>query len=206
MTLKVVDMHTAAEPVRIVESGYPELVGATLLEKRRDARTRFDHLAPRHDAGAARSCRHVWRHSHHFDAAGRGLRRAVHPSGGLQHHVRPRHHRAGALGGRYRPCAHGKWCCPFRAGSAVRPDRGRGARAPGTSPAGIVSQRGVFRRPAGSDRGRAGPGQGHVRHRLRRRLLCHPAGLAHRPAADANAAGDADRRPARRSRPRRARR
>jgi trans-L-3-hydroxyproline dehydratase len=27
-----------------VESGYPELMGATLLEKRRDARTRFDHL------------------------------------------------------------------------------------------------------------------------------------------------------------------
>jgi proline racemase len=43
-TIRVVDMHTAAEPVRIVEGGYPELQGATILEKRRDALTRFDHL------------------------------------------------------------------------------------------------------------------------------------------------------------------
>lgn len=42
--IRVVDMHTAAEPVRIVEAGYPELQGATILEKRRDALTRFDHL------------------------------------------------------------------------------------------------------------------------------------------------------------------
>lgn len=40
-------MHTAGEPVRIVESGYPLLTGATLLEKRRDARDRFDHLRRR---------------------------------------------------------------------------------------------------------------------------------------------------------------
>jgi proline racemase len=39
-----VDMHTAGEPVRIVEGGYPSLVGATILVKRRDALTRFDHL------------------------------------------------------------------------------------------------------------------------------------------------------------------
>jgi proline racemase len=37
-------MHTAGEPVRIVEDGYPELAGRTLLEKRRDALTRFDAL------------------------------------------------------------------------------------------------------------------------------------------------------------------
>lgn len=43
-SIRVVDMHTAAEPVRIVESGYPELRGATILEKRRDALTRFDGL------------------------------------------------------------------------------------------------------------------------------------------------------------------
>ncbi|HET6970948.1 MAG TPA: proline racemase family protein [Phenylobacterium sp.] len=42
--LKVVDMHTAGEPVRIVEAGYPELRGATILEKRRDAQARLDHL------------------------------------------------------------------------------------------------------------------------------------------------------------------
>jgi trans-L-3-hydroxyproline dehydratase len=43
-TLQVVDLHTAGEPVRIVEQGFPELCGATILEKRRDARARFDHL------------------------------------------------------------------------------------------------------------------------------------------------------------------
>ena len=37
-------MHTAGEPVRIVEGGYPELAGATILEKRRDARDHHDHL------------------------------------------------------------------------------------------------------------------------------------------------------------------
>jgi len=44
LTLLVVDLHTAAEPVRIVERGYPELRGATILEKRRDALERFDDL------------------------------------------------------------------------------------------------------------------------------------------------------------------
>jgi trans-L-3-hydroxyproline dehydratase len=37
-------MHTAGEPVRIIESGYPVPRGATLLERRRDARERLDHL------------------------------------------------------------------------------------------------------------------------------------------------------------------
>jgi len=42
--LRVVDMHTAGEPVRIIEEGYPELEGATILARRRDALARFDHL------------------------------------------------------------------------------------------------------------------------------------------------------------------
>jgi trans-L-3-hydroxyproline dehydratase len=42
--LRVIDMHAAGEPVRIVESGYPLLTGATLLDKRREARERFDPL------------------------------------------------------------------------------------------------------------------------------------------------------------------
>jgi trans-L-3-hydroxyproline dehydratase len=39
-----VDMHMAGEPVRIVTSGYPALAGATILDKRREAQARHDHL------------------------------------------------------------------------------------------------------------------------------------------------------------------
>ncbi len=42
--LSVTDMHTAGEPVRIVTGGYPALEGVTILDKRRDAKTRYDHL------------------------------------------------------------------------------------------------------------------------------------------------------------------
>ncbi|QLP96837.1 MAG: proline racemase family protein [Rhodoblastus sp.] len=44
LRLDVVDMHTAGEPARIVLSGYPRLEGATILDKRRDALARCDHL------------------------------------------------------------------------------------------------------------------------------------------------------------------
>lgn len=44
MILTVVDMHTAGEPVRIVTGGYPRLAGRTILDKRREARERHDHL------------------------------------------------------------------------------------------------------------------------------------------------------------------
>ncbi len=44
MHLGYLDYHTCGEPVRIVTSGYPELKGATILEKRRDARENHDHL------------------------------------------------------------------------------------------------------------------------------------------------------------------
>jgi proline racemase len=46
-TIETVEMHTGGEPVRIVVSGYPELPGATLLDKRRAARERFDHVRRR---------------------------------------------------------------------------------------------------------------------------------------------------------------
>jgi proline racemase len=42
--LEVLDMHTGGEPVRIVRSGYPPVVGATILDKRRYAREHLDHL------------------------------------------------------------------------------------------------------------------------------------------------------------------
>jgi proline racemase len=44
MLLRVVDMHTAGEPVRIVVEGYPELRGRTVLDKRREAMAQHDHL------------------------------------------------------------------------------------------------------------------------------------------------------------------
>ena len=40
-------MHTAGEPVRIVTDGYPALPGATILEKRRYAQAKLDHIRRR---------------------------------------------------------------------------------------------------------------------------------------------------------------
>jgi proline racemase len=42
--LSTVEMHTGGEPTRIVVDGWPRLAGRTLLDKRREARERFDHL------------------------------------------------------------------------------------------------------------------------------------------------------------------
>lgn len=39
-----IDMHTAGEPLRVFLSGYPELKGETILEKRRFAQENYDHL------------------------------------------------------------------------------------------------------------------------------------------------------------------
>ncbi|KAK2167558.1 hypothetical protein LSH36_26g04068 [Paralvinella palmiformis] len=38
------EMHTAGEPLRIVESGYPHVLGETILEKRKYAREKLDEL------------------------------------------------------------------------------------------------------------------------------------------------------------------
>jgi trans-L-3-hydroxyproline dehydratase len=43
-TIETVEMHTGGEPVRIVVAGYPRLEGATILDKRRFAREKLDHL------------------------------------------------------------------------------------------------------------------------------------------------------------------
>jgi len=42
--ITTVDAHTEGEPFRVVCGGFPDLVGETMLERRRDARERFDHL------------------------------------------------------------------------------------------------------------------------------------------------------------------
>ncbi|XP_002160119.1 trans-L-3-hydroxyproline dehydratase [Hydra vulgaris] len=40
----VTDMHTGGEPLRIITSGYPEIKGNTLLEKRRYVKDHLDHM------------------------------------------------------------------------------------------------------------------------------------------------------------------
>jgi proline racemase len=42
--ISTVEMHTGGEPTRIIVDGWPKLAGKTLLEKRREAKERFDHL------------------------------------------------------------------------------------------------------------------------------------------------------------------
>jgi trans-L-3-hydroxyproline dehydratase len=42
--LSTVEMHTGGEPTRIVVDGWPKFEGKTLLDKRREAKERFDHL------------------------------------------------------------------------------------------------------------------------------------------------------------------
>jgi proline racemase len=42
--IRTTEMHTGGEPVRIVESGYPDIPGDTILAKRRYALENLDHL------------------------------------------------------------------------------------------------------------------------------------------------------------------
>jgi trans-L-3-hydroxyproline dehydratase len=44
VSIRVLDMHTGGEPVRIVTEGYPRVLGDTVLAKRRYAREHLDHL------------------------------------------------------------------------------------------------------------------------------------------------------------------
>ena len=44
MIISTVEMHTGGEPTRIIVDGWPALSGRTLLDKRREARERFDHV------------------------------------------------------------------------------------------------------------------------------------------------------------------
>ena len=41
---QTIDAHTEGEPLRIIVSGYPELKGKMLLEKRTDAQNHHDEL------------------------------------------------------------------------------------------------------------------------------------------------------------------
>jgi proline racemase len=42
--IRTIDAHTAGEPLRVIVSGFPELQGTTVLERRRLAKERFDDL------------------------------------------------------------------------------------------------------------------------------------------------------------------
>ena len=42
--IKTTEMHTGGEPLRIIESGYPEIEGTTILDKRRFVTEKLDHL------------------------------------------------------------------------------------------------------------------------------------------------------------------
>jgi trans-L-3-hydroxyproline dehydratase len=44
MIISTVEMHTGGEPTRIIVDGWPKLSGKTLLDKRREAKERHDHL------------------------------------------------------------------------------------------------------------------------------------------------------------------
>ena len=43
-SIRVVDSHTEGEPTRVVVEGWPQPSGATMEERRRDMKERFDHL------------------------------------------------------------------------------------------------------------------------------------------------------------------
>jgi len=44
VTIKTIEMHTRGEPVRIAVSGYSEIIGDTILDKRRYCKEKLDHL------------------------------------------------------------------------------------------------------------------------------------------------------------------
>ena len=44
IAITTLDMHTGGEPLRVITSGLPPLVGRTVLEKRRYFKERYDHL------------------------------------------------------------------------------------------------------------------------------------------------------------------
>lgn len=44
LKITTIDAHTGGEPFRVVTGGYPELPGATILERRRYAKEKLDHL------------------------------------------------------------------------------------------------------------------------------------------------------------------
>ncbi len=71
--ITTVDVHTAGEPLRIITGGFPPLPGATILEKRRQARERLDPLRTAL----------MWEPRGHADMYGALLTEPVTPDGDL---------------------------------------------------------------------------------------------------------------------------
>ena len=44
MVIKTAEMHTGGQPLRIAVSGYPDISGDTILDKRRYVKENLDHL------------------------------------------------------------------------------------------------------------------------------------------------------------------
>ena len=44
LEIQTIDAHTGGEPLRIIISGFPELEGKTVLEKRACAKNKFDEI------------------------------------------------------------------------------------------------------------------------------------------------------------------
>ncbi|NJN94470.1 MAG: proline racemase family protein [Anaerolineales bacterium] len=44
LKITTIDAHTEGEPFRVITGGFPDLPGATILEKRRYAKEHLDHL------------------------------------------------------------------------------------------------------------------------------------------------------------------
>ncbi|MCB0165356.1 MAG: proline racemase family protein, partial [Anaerolineae bacterium] len=44
LKITTIDLHTGGEPLRVIIDGWPTMPGRTILEKRRYAKERLDHL------------------------------------------------------------------------------------------------------------------------------------------------------------------
>ena len=187
--IRTVDYHTGGEPFRIVTGGVEPLEGATILERRRDALERLDHVRrllvnePRGHADMY-GC-----HVVPGERRGRRPRGRVLPQRGLLDRLRARDDRARHLGARrgHRRAARGRE--PRRRRRSLRPARDRrGRRATAAS---ARSPSATCRRSSGRTGVRVGEVVG--RHRLRRRVLrvvARAGGAGRAAAPDRARAGD----------------
>ncbi len=197
--LSTVEMHTGGEPTRIIVDGWPAFAGRTLLDKRREAKERFDHLR----RGLMLEPRG------HDGMYGALLVEPDHPEADLA--VLFMHNEGystmcghatialGALGSRERPRGAADAGDDRAPAMPVRP-----GRCPRRRPTAWCASKACRPSPMPwTELRRPRPGAGLDRYRLRRRFLRHPAGgldrARSRDVADARRSST----PVRRSRGRR---